>query len=60
MQLIEAHGDLLRLGPATAALPDAVVDSLRRFHDQLPHDGYQPSTVAIDWSQATLGDDDEL
>ncbi|MFC5288900.1 hypothetical protein ACFPM7_17755 [Actinokineospora guangxiensis] len=26
----------LRLGPATAALPEPFVDAMRRFHDRLP------------------------
>jgi hypothetical protein len=34
--LVASDGDWLRLGPAAAALPDATVEALRRFHDRLP------------------------
>ncbi|MFF7944513.1 hypothetical protein ACFZC5_32810 [Nocardia gamkensis] len=33
----------LRLGPATAALPEPFVDAMRRFHDRLPR--LQPRPV---------------
>jgi hypothetical protein len=34
--LVARDGEWLRLGPAAAALPDATVEALRRFHDRLP------------------------
>ena len=34
--LLASDGVTLRLGPAAAALPDAFVEALRRFHDRLP------------------------
>jgi hypothetical protein len=34
--LVTASGRTLRLGPAAAGLPPAFVDSMRRFHEQLP------------------------
>ncbi len=34
--LVTASGATLRLGPAAAGMPPAFVDSIRRFHEQLP------------------------
>lgn len=34
--LVVGDGDRLLLGPATAGLPGAFVEALRRFHDRLP------------------------
>jgi hypothetical protein len=34
--VIPDEGSSLRLGPATAALPEPFVDAMRRFHDRLP------------------------
>ncbi|WP_228003167.1 hypothetical protein [Nocardia australiensis] len=34
--LVIPDGGALRLGPATAALPEPFVDAMRRFHDRLP------------------------
>jgi hypothetical protein len=40
--LVVADGTSLRLGPAAAAMPNAFVESLRRFHERLPHRAPSP------------------
>jgi hypothetical protein len=37
-----AGPDVLRLGPAAAALPEPFVEAMRRFHDQLPRPAQPP------------------
>lgn len=43
-RLVMIEGTFLRLGPATAALPEPFVDAMRRFHDRLPRLEPRPLT----------------
>lgn len=56
-RLVIVEGTSLRLGPATAALPEPFVEAMRRFHDRLPRLDSRPSTRHdAELDEAELGD----